>query len=255
MGFKVRPAGSLMTILLVMSLVSGSVVAREVTVSAAASLTEAFNDIAREYQAEHPGDTVVLNFAASGVLLQQIAAGAPVDVFASADQVTMDRAQQLGLLAVDTRVDFASNALVLVVPIDSTLTLTELASLAGERVTRIAIGQADTVPAGRYARRALEAARVWRQVSPKTVPAQNVRQALDYVARREVDAALVYLTDAAIMPERVTVAFTVPLDVAIRYPVAVVATSTASDAARTFVAFLRSPRGQAILGKYGFAPP
>lgn len=227
--------------------------AGDLTVSAAASLRDAFTVLLPMFQAAHPGTTVRLNTGASGVLLQQIQRGAPVDVFASADTETMDRAQPL--LQAGTRHDFASNALVVVVPAAATApALQALADLAGPAVKRVALGMPASVPAGRYARQALEQAGLWAAVEPKVVGAQNVRQSLDYAARAEVDAAFVYATDAALMPDRVRVALQVP-GVSVRYPIAAVAASADPAAALQFVDFVRSAAAQAVLARFGFGAP
>jgi molybdate transport system substrate-binding protein len=229
--------------------------AGEVTVSAAASLTDAFKEIARQYEAAHPNTTVALNFGASGALLQQIAKGAPVDVFASADQETMDSAAKQALLQPGERRDFVSNTLVVVVPKDSTIAISGLANMNQGAVKKVAIGAPASVPAGRYAKRALEKAGLWSVVEPKMISTQNVRQSLDYVARGEVDAAFVYATDAALFKERVKFAFTVPLDVRISYPMSLMAASANPKEAKQFMAFVLSPAGQVTLAKFGFGKP
>lgn len=198
---------------------------------------------------------MVFNFAGSDALLVQIARGAPVDVFASADQDVMDRAEKQQLLAPGTRRNVASNSLVLVVPADSALGLKAPADLAQPAVRRIAIGNPASVPAGRYTRAALEAAKLWAAVEPKAVYAQSVRQALDYVARGEVEAGFVYATDAAVMAGKVRVVATVPTAAPITYPAAALATAPNPDAARRFVAFLATPAAQAVLARHGFAKP
>ena len=232
-----------------------SVLAAELTVSAAASLTNAFKDIAQGYEAQHPGTKVLLNFAGSGALLQQIAKGAPVDVFASADQETMDRAEKQGLVMAADRKDFVRNTLVLVVPTDAKTLPTRLADLAQPGITRVAIANPASVPVGRYAQTALEAAKLWTALQAKAINTQNVRQSLDYVARGEVDAGFVYATDAAIMKDKVKVAFEVPLATAILYPIAKTAASSNAAAATSFIDYLATPAAQGILGQYGFAKP
>lgn len=229
--------------------------AADLTVSAAASLTNAFKELAPAFEAQNPGTQLLLNFAASDALLAQIAKGAPVDVFASADQETMDRAQAQQLLAAGSRRDFVSNSLVMIAPSDSTLALAALADLKQPGVTRIALGQPSGVPAGRYAKGALQAAKLWAELEPKAVYAQNVRQALDYVARGEAEAGFVYGTDAALLKGKVKVALTVPTETPIRYPVALVAGSPNPAAARAFADYLLSPAGQAVLARYGFQKP
>jgi len=229
--------------------------AADLVVSAAASLNNAFRELAPAFEAQNPGTTLVFNFAASDALLAQIAKGAPADVFAAADQETMDRAEAQKLLGAGTRRNFVANSLVLITPGDSTLALKALADLQRPEVKRFAIGNPAGVPAGRYAKGALEAARLWTAVEPKAVNASNVRQALDYVARGEVEAGFVYATDAAVQKDKVKVAFTVATETPISYPVAVVAGSAHAEVARKFVDFVLSPAGQAVLARHGFGKP
>ncbi|KAG1457547.1 hypothetical protein G6F57_014873 [Rhizopus arrhizus] len=229
--------------------------AADLTVSAASSLTESFRELGAAYEKAHPGTKVDFNFAASGVLLQQISRGAPVDVFASADETTMDQAQQQDLLAAGTREVFAVNALWVVVPPQATAAPRSLKNLAGASVQRIALGNPDSVPVGRYAKGALEKAGLWPSVQGKTITTQNVRQSLDYVARGEVDAGCVYATDAQAMPDRVRRAFAVPVSGRIAYPLAVTKASAQPVEAKRFTAFVRSAQGQAILAKHGFGKP
>lgn len=226
--------------------------AESITVSAAASLTDAFKNIAKAYEQQHPKDKVLLNFGASGSLLQQIDKGAPVDVFASADQETMNLAQQKNIIRAKDRVNFVGNSLVLITPVHSRLGLKRLADLKQSGVHHIAIGNPATVPAGRYTKAALEQAKVWSVIEPKLVNTQNVRQALDYVSRQEAEAGFVFGTDAAIMKDRVKVAFAVKTQQPITYPIAPIANSKNSAAARQFIRFVRSPAGQKILHQYGF---
>jgi molybdate transport system substrate-binding protein len=234
---------------------SGLVHAGELTVAAATSLTDAFKEIAHEYEAQYPGSKILLNFGASGALLQQIAKGAPVDVFASADQETMDSAVKQGAVAAGDRKDFVRNTLVLIVPADSISNVKRLEDLRQPGVQRIAVGNPASVPVGRYTRGALESAKLWAPLGPKLINTTNVRQALDYVARGEADAGFVYATDAAMFKDKVKVALAVPLDSAISYPIAKTTASTNSTEAGRFVAYVLSPSAQAILGKYGFLKP
>ncbi|GGW99729.1 molybdate ABC transporter substrate-binding protein [Undibacterium macrobrachii] len=229
--------------------------AGDITVSAAASLTNAFKEIAQIYQTQHPNAKVALNFGGSGALLQQIAKGAPVDVFASADQETMDAAEKQGLVANIDRHNFVKNNLVLIVPKDSQFSPKRLQDLTQVQVKRIAIGNPASVPVGRYTVHALASVKLWPGLESKAINTQNVRQSLDYVARGEVDAGFVYATDASIMSDKVTVAFEVPLDVAISYPIAIVKDSKNREEAKRFIRFLASAQSQAILSKYGFQKP
>lgn len=229
--------------------------AADLTVSAAASLRDAFKAMATVYEPAHPGMHIVLNLAASDILLNQIEQGAPADVFASADEATMDKAASAGAIDTATRRDFAGNTLVVVVGVSSPVPV-RLADLAADAAfRRIAIGNPDSVPAGRYARQALTAAGLWQQLQPRLVPAANVRQALDYVARGEVQAGFVYATDAAIEKDRVRIALRVPTRTLVRYPIAVVHDCVHADAALDFVRFVASPNGRAILGRFGFSAP
>jgi molybdate transport system substrate-binding protein len=228
--------------------------AADLTVSAAASLTNAFQELAPLFEAANPGNKVLYNFGASNALLQQIDKGAPVDVFASADQETMDQAQARGLVRAAQRRNFVSNVLVVVVPASSTQVPKVVGDLAQPGFQRIAVGL-PAVPVGRYTRGVLEGAGLWAGIEPKVIGAQNVRQALDYVARAEVDAGFVYATDAALMPDKVKVALTVPTKTPILYPVAPVVSSANAALAQRFVDFLGAAPAQAVLAKYGFGKP
>lgn len=229
--------------------------AGEITVSAAASLTNALRELAPRFEAAHPGVKLQLNFGASGALLAQIAKGAPADVFVSADQETMDQAQARGLVKPAQRRDVVSNTLVVIVPAASSKTPRALGDLTDAGYTRVAVGLPASVPVGRYTQAVLEAAGLWGAIEPKTIGANNVRQALDYVARAEVDAGFVYATDAAIMPDKVRVAFGVPTARPILYPVATLAGAPNPAEASKFVDFLFSPQAQAVLAKHGFGRP
>jgi molybdate transport system substrate-binding protein len=229
--------------------------AAELLVSAAASLTNAFQEIGGQFEGSHSGTKVTFNFAASNVLVKQIIQGAPVDVFASADQESMDRAVQENVIDRATRFNFAANRLVLVVPNDSKIVLKSIHDLKTKEVARIAVGQPATVPAGRYAKRALDEARLWEGLQGKFIYTQNVRQNLDYVARGEVDAGFVYSTDAAIVKDKVKVAFEVPTPEPVLYPIAITRASRTPQFARQFLDFVKSEVGQKILQRFGFTKP
>lgn len=228
--------------------------AETITVSAAASLADAFKVIAAKFEAGNAGDVVQLNFASSGSLLQQIEKGAPVDVFASADEATMDRAQKTGLLVNDSRKTFVKNTLVLIQPVSAGAPLESAQALRADAVQRIAIGNPESVPVGRYTKGALEASGDWDALQGKFILAQNVRQALDYVARGEVDAGFVYGTDAALMKDRVKVTYTVPVEKPVSYPIAVMKHGEGKAAAQRFADLVLSAEGQAILAGFGFEP-
>jgi molybdate transport system substrate-binding protein len=251
-----RRHGCLLALLLALvSLRAAPLRAEEITVSAAASLSNAFREMASAFQAEHAEVEVLLNFAPSDALLQQLGAGAPIDVLATADGETMDKAVERKLVAPATRRDFAANNLVMVTPADSALGLTALADLTQPAVKRIALGNPAGVPAGRYAQGALQQAGLWPLPTGKAVYAQSVRQALDYVARGEVEAGFVYATDARMHADKVKVALDAPTDQAIIYPLAVTRDSRNKDSAAAFIAFVMSAKGQAVLARFGFKAP
>ena len=238
-----------------MCLAALAVHAQQLTVSAAASLTEALREIATRFEASRPGVTVRLNFAASGPLLQQIVQGAPADVFVSADEETVTRGLQARVLDADSRRIFAANMLVLIRPLKGAPDLASPADLVRPEFKRIAIGKPATVPAGRYTQQVLVAAGVWESLQAKLVPSDSVRQVLDYVSRGEAEAGFVYRTDAALMATKVHVVGTVGGHVPIRYPAVVVSASPLKALAGDFVAFLSGPVAQDILARRGFSAP
>ena len=158
------------------------------------------------------------------------------------------------MIVAATRRDFAANALVLVVPA-AIAPPASLTDLRNDRFRRIALGSAQTVPAGRYAKEALDRAQLSSALQAKTVYAQNVRQVLDYVAREEADAGFVYATDAAIMPDKVKIAFDVATTTPVRYPIAAVKGSKHAEVAAAFAAYVASGDGQRVLRQYGFRAP
>lgn len=253
---RVRGAG--IVVCLLGGLAADASFAADITVSAAASLTNAFNEIGQAYErTTHGRHRVLFNFGASGSLLQQIARGAPVDVFASADLETMDRAQKQNLIYPDSRENFVANRLVVIAPGRSplSLSLSRLSELNVEGVQRIAVGIPESVPVGRYAKDVLMAAGLWDVLQPRMVFAQSVRQCLDYVARGEVDAGFVYATDALLMKQRVKTVLEVKTDKPILYPIAVVKGNGQEDHARAFVRFVRSDGTRKILARHGFLEP
>lgn len=224
------------------------------TVSAAISLKDAFEEIGRIYETRNSGK-VTFNFGASGVLQKQIETGAPVDVFASAGQMQMDALDKESLLLPNSRVDFVRNNIVLILPSTSQLELNSFAQLADPRVERIAAGNPRTVPAGQYSEQTLKSLGVDDEVGPKLILAEDVRQVLEYVTRGEVDAGIVYATDARIAADKVRVAATAP-DAShqpVLYPIAVIKDSKQAASAQKFIDLVLSPEGQSLLQKYGFS--
>ena len=240
------------TLIAALALAAAPALADDLTVSAAASLKEAFQEINGAYQKGHPGTAVKLNTAASGVLLQQLAQGAPVDVLATADQTTMDKAQEQNLIDKAARRTFVLNDLVVVQPKDSRLKIKTLNDLKAATVGRIAVGNPESVPAGRYTKGVLEKAGLYTTLQPKIVSTQNVRQALDYVSRGETEAGFVYRTDAVLAKDKVNISFAVPLETPVSYAIAPTAEPKNKEA-KSYVDFVLSPKGQAILKKYGFS--
>jgi molybdate transport system substrate-binding protein len=229
--------------------------AGEVLVSAAASLTNAFKDLAAQYQSAHPEEQVLTTFGASDVVLRQIIEGAPADVFASADQKSMDKAQAAGVIDPATRVNFVRNEVVLIVPVQDPHHITSIADLGKPGVGRIALGNPLSVPVGRYTQAALEKAGLWTTVRDHQILGQNVRQVLSYVERGEVDAGFVFATDAALMKDKVRVVQVVATPVPVVYPIALVQRDGRSAEAPGFLKYVLSDAGRAVLQRYGFSRP
>ncbi len=227
---------------------------QEFLVSAAISLKNAFTELGAIYQKRHPGIRVNFNFGASGDLMKQIQGGAPVAVFASAAQKDMDALEEAGLLTPGSRADFAGNSMVLVQPFQATAKLAGFPDMAKPEVKKIAMGNPKTVPAGRYATEVLNYFKLADAIKDKLVLAENVRQVLDYVARGEVEAGLVYQTDAITRPQEVQVLAAAPTEshTPVVYPLALIKGVANEAAARDFVALVLSAEGQALLQKYGF---
>lgn len=242
---------ALFTVLL--AALPSAVLAQQLTVSAAASLTEALSEVGARFEATHPGVTVRFNFAASGVLLQQIRQGAPVDVFASADEQTITRGIEAGFFDPSTRRGFAANTLVLIVPAAPVSPVKSMVDLSNQAVRRIAIGKTSTVPVGRYTQQALEKAALWDALAPKFVQADSVRQVLDYVSRGEAEAGFVYRTDAVLTPGKVRIVQAVGGHDPVTYPVVAVSAGLQQALARAFIDYLLLPPAQDILKRHGFS--
>ena len=243
-----------MVCLLLFGQVASSAAASELTVSAAISLKNAFEEIAKSYESKHQDTKVFFNFGASGDLSRQIEGGAPVDIFASAAIKDVDDLDAKGLLVSMSRANFAKNAVVLVAPKPATALMTSFADLTSDKVKHIAVGNPKTVPAGRYAAEVLDYYGITQKIKDKLVYAENVRQVLDYVARGEVDAGIVYSTDALVRTKEVAVVATAPegSHKPVIYPIAVVKGTKNETAAKGFIAFILSSEGRKILEKYGF---
>jgi molybdate transport system substrate-binding protein len=211
-------------------------------------------ELGKSFAARRPGLTLRYNFGSSGELQKQIEAGAPVDLFISAAQRQMDELDRRGLLLPSSRRVFARNVLVAIKPVDSPLDLARPADLLDGRVQKIVIGNPKTVPVGQYTEESLRALGLWERLQPKVVLAENVRQALDYVARGEVDAGFVYATDLAVRRERVKETFRPSEDTyrPVTYPVAVVKDSKHPALAQAFIELITGAEGRAVLARLGF---
>ncbi|AGW14907.1 putative molybdenum ABC transporter, periplasmic molybdate-binding protein [Megalodesulfovibrio gigas DSM 1382 = ATCC 19364] len=229
--------------------------AKDLTVSAAASLTDAFTAIGKKFEAANPDVKILFNFAASGPLAKQIEQGAPVDVFASANPKWMNTMVEKGFIDASTRADFVKNDLVLAVPMANKAKVAKVEDLTGAAVKVVAIGTPESVPAGQYAKKYLEKHNLFGTLEKKFVFAESVRQVLDYLRRAEADAGFVYRTDAYKEKEAVAILQSLPLDEPVTYPIAV--TKGAADAAlaRKFMEYVRSPEGMAVLEGFGFQKP
>jgi molybdate transport system substrate-binding protein len=254
---SMRTRVAILTLVALLAGVPGAAASRELTLSVAISMKDAVEELGKRFTQARPGVIVRYNFGSSGELQKQIEAGAPVDLFISAAQRQMDELQTKGLILPASRRVFARNVLVAVKPADSSIDLTKPTDLLDARIRHIVIGNPRTVPVGQYAEESLRTLGLWERVQPKLVFAENVRQALDYVARGEVDAGFVYTTDVAVRRERVKEAFRPGEDTyrPITYPVAVVKDSRHAALALEFVDLLVSAEGQAVLGRLGFQPP
>ena len=223
-----------------------------ITVSAAVSLSDALTAIGNDYASAGRGP-VRFNFGASNVLARQIAGGAPVDVFISADEAQMDIVAEAGLVLEGTRVDLLSNQLAVVVPSDRARTFKSVRDITDPALKRIAIGDPAAVPAGVYARQYLEKEGLWAAVQPRLVPTGSVRAALTAVESGAADAAIVYRTDAR-TALRATVVWVVPAADGPRivYPAAVMKGSRSAAEARRFLDYLRGQDAARTFDRLGF---
>ena len=226
---------------------------KEMTVSAAISLKNAFEDIGKLNESKQ-GTKCIFNFGASGDLAKQIIGGAPVDVFASAAQKDMDDIEKQGFIVTATRVDFTANSVVLIVPAGGKTALKSFEGLGAREIRKIAIGNPKTVPAGRYAEEVFGSYQMLPSIKDKLIYAENVRQVLDYVARDEVDAGVVYSTDASTRLKEIKIIAAAPegSHQPVVYPIAVVKGTKSEADAKAFISLVLSPEGKKILQKYGF---
>ena len=227
----------------------------ELTLSVATSVQDAMREVQTFYETENPHVSLIYNFGSSGSLAQQIAQGAPTDVFLSASKKWMDDLESQGQILEGSRQDLLLNALVMVTPLNQALdgNVTDFSDFATDAVNRIAIGEPESVPAGRYAKEALTSLNVFDALQSKMVFTKDVRQVLSYVETGNVDAGIVYATDAKVS-DRVHVITTAAAEThsPIVYPVGIVADTEKTDAAQGFIDFLSGEEAIAIFEHYGF---
>lgn len=226
----------------------------ELLVSAAASLTDALNDIRKLYEQKNPDVTIALNFGASGSLQQQIEQGAPADLFFSAAPQNMNQLLLKQLIDKSYMKTVLQNELVVVVPKAGKTNLKSLADLGRSDVKTIAVGIPESVPAGAYAKEALTGAKLWDSLFPKIVQGKDVRQVLAYVETGNADAGFVYRTDAAVS-DKVNTAFTVEpgLYKPILYPLGIVRATKHPQQSKQLFAFLQSEEALELFRRHGFS--
>lgn len=228
----------------------------ELTLSAAASLTDALKDIQKIYESKKPNVRLNFNFGASGALQRQIEQGAPADLFLSASSKNMKALVDQQLIDPGKQQILLHNELVVVIPADGKTAMENITDLTKDEINKVAIGIPESVPAGSYAKEALMNARLWEAVQSKTVQGKDVRQVLQYVETGNADAGFVYKTDA-LTSRKVKIAFAAdPRTYSpIAYPVGIVKATKHMQEAEDFYAYLQSKEALDIFVKYGFSVP
>lgn len=225
----------------------------EVTVLAAASLTDALDEIIAEYEKDADA-AITASYAGSGDLVQQIEGGAPCDIFISASKSNMDQLEEGGYIDVETRIDMLINTLTLISTVEKKDVVT-MDTLTSADISIIAVGEPETVPAGKYASQALDNLGIPSQLTDKVIYAKDVRAVLDYVETGNADCGFVYRTDALMMDDTKGVIIgdvDGSLHDAIVYPAAILAEAPAGDAAADFFEFLKGDFAKGVFEKYGF---
>lgn len=225
----------------------------ELTIAAAASLTDVTKELATEYKTTAPNVTLTFTYGSSGALQTQIEQGAAADIFISAAKKQMDALEKESLLQEGTREDLLENKVVLITPKDSTLNIKSFDDLATDKVKKIALGDPASVPAGQYAQQVFTTLKSWDTVKAKANLGTDVRQVLTWVESGNVDCGVVYATDAA-TSDKVKVVCEAPAGSCdkVIYPVSVLKDSKSVDASKSFITFLKSDKAAAIFKKYGF---
>lgn len=224
-----------------------------ITVSAAASLKDAMDEVKANYAKENPNVTVTINYGASGALEQQIEQGADVDVFISAATKQIEQLKAKGLTMDDTTKNLLGNKLVLIVPKDSKVNITDFAGVTQNGIAKLALGEAKSVPAGQYAEEVFKKLNILDQTKTKAVYGKDVKEVLTWVATGNADAGVVYETDAKTSDKVKVVAVAADgTHTPIVYPATVIKSSKNGDAAKAFMAYLSGAQAKAVFEKYGF---
>jgi molybdate transport system substrate-binding protein len=231
---------------------NSAVQSSNLTVSAAASLKNALEEIKPLHSQQKSNVTLTYNFGSSGSLQQQIEQGAPVDIFISAAPKQMDALQQKGLLLDGTRKDLLKNQVVLIVP-DKATGISDFKDLSSDRIKKLALGEPKSVPAGKYAEEVLTSQKILDKVKAKVIYAKDVRQVLNYVETGNADAGIVYLSDAK-SSNKVKIVATAPekSHSPVIYPIAVLKSSNNADASKGFIQFLFTNQAKTVFEKQGF---
>lgn len=226
----------------------------ELTVSAAASMTDALKEIQEDYKTKNPNITLNFNFGASGALQQQIEQGAPADLFLSAAAKNMDALVDKQLIDANQQINVLSNELVAVVSADGQVPVASFADLSKSEIKNIAIGIPESVPAGSYAKEALTKTNFWDSLQSKIVQGKDVRQVLQYVATGNADVGFVYKTDA-LTSDKVKIAFAVDpaTYTPVEYPIGIVKATKHRKEAEDFYTYLQTQEALDVFVKYGFS--
>ncbi len=225
----------------------------ELNVSAAISLKDALEEIQKNYEIKNPTIKLIYNLGASGALQKQIEQGAPADIFVSAAPKQMNELETKHLVNKSTRKNLVENELVIITPKSSTITIRNYEDLTKDEIQKVSIGETASVPAGQYAQEVLKKLGIWDQIKEKAVLAKDVRTVLTYVETGNVEAGIVYKTDA-MFSTKINIAATPPdgSHQPIVYPIAALSESKQPKAAEDFLTYLNTPECKIIFEKYGF---
>jgi molybdate transport system substrate-binding protein len=228
----------------------------ELTISAAASLTESLNEIKTLYAAKASHVTLTFNYGASGTLQQQIEQGAPADLFLSAGKKQMDALVEKQLIDSSSAKNLLLNDLVLVVPVDDSVKVAKIEDLSNADIKKLAVGTPESVPAGSYAKETLTYFKLWDSLQPKIVLTKDVKQVLSYVETGNTEAGFVYKTDA-LTSKKVKIALTADPSShkAIEYPIGIIKAGKHPEAAKEFYQYLQTKEALDVFVKYGFTLP